>query len=168
VAPVTTRAKTTRLRDEELLGAFLSDYGNLDAATIAPGRYWLARHESSSRRLFRGELVVNEPSSLGYLYYSAETIAGTGTSGGFGHLRFERSTWNNYALDIYGKEFVSSGHQIKTDDDTIAWYTKGSNFEELRVWQKIIGDQAPDRYIARELTKMKTLVDELLAKRAAH
>ena len=165
--PIMPRAQTKGLRDGELAAVFASEYGDLHASTIAPGRFRLARHESSSRRLLKGELVMTERSSLGYLYYSAETIAGSGTAGDFGHLRYEGSAWNVYRLDSNGAEFSSSGPQIRTDGDTIAWYTKGSNFEEFTIWQRITGEQPADKYVARELVRMKTLVDELIAKRTA-
>jgi len=127
----------------------------------------LARHESSSRRLLKGELVVSA-SDFGYPFYSAETIAGSGTSSGNnGILRYENSKWNVYHLMANGDEFTQRGYDVRTDGDTIAWYTKGSNFEEFEVWQRISGEYVTDRSLARELTRIKPIFDDILIKRAS-
>jgi hypothetical protein len=150
-----------------LAAAFASEYGALHAATISPGRFHLSRHESSllSHGLLKGELVIAGFSPLGFPWYWAETSVGSGTFGDFGFLRYEGSAWKLYELGDKSAE-VRMGDQIQTDGDTIAWFRKESNLEEFTVWQRITGKQPSDEDIMRELGQMKTLADEVIARRA--
>jgi hypothetical protein len=161
-----TRTQSSILDGAKVFSAFQSAYGNLQSATIAPGTFRLARHASTSRRLLKGELVLSA-SARGYQFYSARTVASHGTYGDFGIFRYENSKWKLYVLDSDGNEFVSGGDDIRTDGDTLALYTKGTNFEEFVVWQRISGEHVTEKYLARELSRMKALLERLLTKRAS-
>jgi hypothetical protein len=84
-----------------------------------------------------------------------------------GILRYENSKWNVYSLMADGQEFTTGGKDIRTDGETIAWFTKGSNFVEFSVWQRVREPHTTERYVARELASTKQIFDEIFAKRVA-
>jgi hypothetical protein len=163
---VPERLQSRLVNAAEVLPTFQAAYGDLHSTTIAPGTFRMVRHESTVRQFLKGELIVSA-SPWGYKYYWAETVAGSGTAGYFGLLRYENAKWNLYRLTTEGEEFTVSGEDIRIEGDTIAKYTKGSNFEEFVVWQRIIGEHVTDKYLARELSRVETIYGPILAKRAS-
>jgi outer membrane protein OmpA-like peptidoglycan-associated protein len=156
-----TRTQSSILNAAAVFPAFQSAYGTLQSATIAPGRFRLVRH-AGTRRLLEGELVLST-SAQGYQFYSAIMVAGSETDGDFGFLRYENSQWKFYwTVDSDNKIGITSvGEDIRTDGDTIAWYTKRTNFEEFVVWQRISGKHVTEKDLARTLSDMKAQLAQL-------
>ena len=158
------RTQTSDLDEAGILPEFEAAYSQLNATGIAPGTFHLERYEGTMRRLLKGKLVLSD-SPVGSPVYFAVTIKGSRTLiEPFGLLRYENSKWSFYLLDTEGNEDCAD-YEIRTDGNTIAIFIKGLNFTELMVWQRNIEDDATDKYLERELSRMKTIVDEVVARR---
>lgn len=164
VAAEPVRTESIGLDEGGIINTFKLNYCPLFSTDIADGTFQLVRYEGTSRRLVKGKMVINS-SPIGKTCHSAVTVQGSGTmTDHFGLLRLFLCEWRSISLDKNGKESLTGGQVIKTDGNTIAIITKGINFMELQVWERNLDEDRTDRYLERELARVKPILDSLVFK----
>jgi hypothetical protein len=164
VAAEPVRTESIGLDEGGIINTFKLNYCPLFSADIADGTFHLVRYEGTARRLLKGKMVINS-SPIGKTCLSAVTVQGSRTlTDHFGLLRLFLCDWRSISLDKDGKEHLTGGQVVKTDGNTIAIITKGINFMELQVWKRNLDEDRTDRYLERELARVKPILDSLVFK----